>query len=126
MSARTVLLVNPTITSRRHARFPLSIMTMAAALEGSHDSMLIDGNMDRDAVRSVLDAVGRHRFDAVGVTDNFFEIGGDSLAATRIAAALSDELGLDVDTVAVLEAPSVAELASTVASGDQLAASMKG
>ena len=48
----------------------------------------------------------------VGVEDNFFEIGGDSLAATRIAAQLHEQLGLEVDTVAVFEAPSVAELAS--------------
>ena len=41
-----VLLINPRITSRPHARFPLSIMTMAGALEGRYDSTLIDGNMD--------------------------------------------------------------------------------
>jgi hypothetical protein len=44
-----VLLINTAITSRRRARFPLSIMTMAAALEGRYESTLIDGNMDRDA-----------------------------------------------------------------------------
>jgi acyl-CoA synthetase (AMP-forming)/AMP-acid ligase II len=49
---------------------------------------------------------------AVGVTDNFFEIGGDSLAATRIAAALAEQHGLRVDAVDVLEAASVAELAT--------------
>lgn len=48
---------------------------------------------------------------AIGRTDNFFEIGGDSLAATRIAARLRELLGVQVDTVAVFEAPSVAELA---------------
>ncbi|WP_426502051.1 AMP-binding protein [Dactylosporangium sp. McL0621] len=48
---------------------------------------------------------------AVGTTDNFFEIGGDSLAATRIAATARERLGVDVDTIAVLEAPTVAELA---------------
>jgi hypothetical protein len=36
-----VLLVNPTITSRRRARFPLSLMTIAAGLEGRFDSVLI-------------------------------------------------------------------------------------
>ncbi len=41
-----LLLINPKITARRHARFPLSIMTIAAALEDSHESMLIDGNVD--------------------------------------------------------------------------------
>ena len=46
---RVVLLINPKITTRRHARFPLSIMTIAAALEDGHDSMLVDGDVDRAA-----------------------------------------------------------------------------
>jgi radical SAM superfamily enzyme YgiQ (UPF0313 family) len=83
MSARgRVLLVNPTITSRRHARFPLSIMTMAAALEGRYDSLLIDGNMDREAVRTAADAVGKYSFDAVGVT-----VMGGPQVATAIAVS---------------------------------------
>lgn len=63
-----VLLINPRITLRRHARFPLSIMTMAGALEGRYDSTLIDGNMDHDAVRTACDAASAQHFDAVGVT----------------------------------------------------------
>jgi radical SAM superfamily enzyme YgiQ (UPF0313 family) len=63
-----VLLVNPRITSRRHARFPLSIMALAAALESRYDATLIDGNLDPDAARSVSDAIKKGRFDAVGVT----------------------------------------------------------
>ncbi|MFI5907474.1 AMP-binding protein [Dactylosporangium sp. NPDC051541] len=55
---------------------------------------------------------------AVGAADNFFEIGGDSLAATRIAATVRDRLGVDVDTIAVLEAPSVAELAQYILERD--------
>jgi radical SAM superfamily enzyme YgiQ (UPF0313 family) len=77
-----VLLVNPTITSRRHARFPLSIMTLAAALEERYDTMLIDGNIERDAERSVCDAVGRHAFDAVGIT-----VMGGPQVATAIAVS---------------------------------------
>ena len=82
MSAGRVLLVNPFITSRRHARFPLSIMTMAAALEGSHESTLIDGNMDRDALRSVSDALGSRPYDAVGIT-----VMGGPQVATAIAVS---------------------------------------
>ena len=63
MSTRgRVLLVNPRITSRRHARFPLSIMTMAAALERRYDSTIVDGNMDRDAARSACEALGKEPF----------------------------------------------------------------
>jgi radical SAM superfamily enzyme YgiQ (UPF0313 family) len=82
MSTRAeVLLVNPMITSRRHARFPLSIMTMAAALEGRYDSTLIDGNLDRDAVRSVSAALTRRPI-AVGVT-----VMGGPQVATAIAVS---------------------------------------
>ena len=65
---RRVLLVNPKITAPRHARFPLSIMTLAAALESRYDSTLVDGNLDRAAVRTACDAVRAHGFDAVGLT----------------------------------------------------------
>jgi radical SAM superfamily enzyme YgiQ (UPF0313 family) len=77
-----VLLVNPRITTRRHARFPLSIMTMAGALESTHDSTLIDGNMDRDAVRSVRDALVSAPYDAVGIT-----VMGGPQVATAIAVS---------------------------------------
>ncbi|WP_433040562.1 AMP-binding protein [Dactylosporangium sp. CS-033363] len=55
---------------------------------------------------------------AVGAADNFFEIGGDSLAATRIAATARERLGVDVDTIAVLEAPTVRELAQYIVERD--------
>jgi anaerobic magnesium-protoporphyrin IX monomethyl ester cyclase len=82
-----VLLVNPQITSRRRARFPLSIMTMAAAIEARYDSVLIDGNMDRDAVRAACDAVRAQPFDAVGVT----VMGGPQVAtAIEVSRALRE------------------------------------
>ncbi len=77
-----VLLINPRITSRRHARFPLSIMTMAAALEGRFDATLVDGNVDRDAVRSACDALRNEPFAAVGVT-----VMGGPQVATAIAVS---------------------------------------
>jgi anaerobic magnesium-protoporphyrin IX monomethyl ester cyclase len=86
MSARgRVLLINPRITSRKRARFPLSIMTMASALEDRYDAVLIDGNMDRNAVRSACDAVTQSAVDAVGVT----VMGGPQVAtAIEISRAL--------------------------------------
>ena len=49
-----VLLVNPTITSRRSARFPLAVLNLAAALEGRYGATLIDGNIDRDFISTAL------------------------------------------------------------------------
>ena len=43
-----ILLVNPTITSRRSARFPLSLLAVASSLEGRAECRIIDGNVDRN------------------------------------------------------------------------------
>lgn len=63
-----ILLVNPTITSRRSARFPLAVLNLAAALDGHHTSSIIDGNVDRDFLGAALRAVDLERADAVGVS----------------------------------------------------------
>ncbi|MCF8568746.1 amino acid adenylation domain-containing protein [Gordonia sp. HY002] len=52
--------------------------------------------------------------DRASVTESFFDLGGNSLAATRIAARVSDELGVDVKVRDVFDAPSVRELVATV------------
>lgn len=62
-----VLLVNPTITSRRHARFPLAVMSLAASLEGKCATRIIDGNVDREFIATALRALD-DGVDAVGVT----------------------------------------------------------
>ena len=63
-----VLLVNPAITSRRRARFPLSIMTLASAVDGRYEATLVDGNVDPHAVRTACDMVRDQSFVAVGIT----------------------------------------------------------
>jgi len=67
-AARPVLLVNPTITSPRHARFPLAVMALAAALEGKYRPIIIDGNVDRDFISSTVRLVGETSVAAVGIT----------------------------------------------------------
>ena len=67
-AARSVLLVNPTITSHRHARFPLAVMSLAAALEGKFDPVILDGNVDRDFISSSVRLASETSVAAVGIT----------------------------------------------------------
>ena len=66
--SRRVLLVNPKITSRRKARFPLSLLTMAASLADLCDSTVIDGNVETDGVETTLRAMSAGAYDAVGIS----------------------------------------------------------
>ena len=56
-ASQRVLLINPTITSHRHARFPLALMSLSAALEGKYQSTIIDGNVDRDYIATAVRAL---------------------------------------------------------------------
>ena len=69
MSAmQRVLLINPTITGKRHARFPLAVLSLASAVRGRHEPRILDGNIDRDFVATAARAARAGSVDAVGVT----------------------------------------------------------
>jgi radical SAM superfamily enzyme YgiQ (UPF0313 family) len=63
-----VLLVNPRITSRRHARFPLSLLALAAGLARTSECRIIDGNVDGDYLAKLQSVLAESRIDAVGMT----------------------------------------------------------
>ncbi|ORW10796.1 non-ribosomal peptide synthetase, partial [Mycobacterium kyorinense] len=52
--------------------------------------------------------------DQVGVDDSFFELGGDSLSAMRLVAAINTGLDAGLAVHAVFEAPTVAQLAPRI------------
>jgi len=41
-----VILFNPKATSPRNRRFPLSVLALAAVLEGREEYVIVDGNLD--------------------------------------------------------------------------------
>src|SRR5215475_4572529 len=56
---RPVLLINPRMCSPTAIRLPLSLLHLAAVLEGRYDYRLIDGNVDPDATGTALAALAR-------------------------------------------------------------------
>ncbi len=50
--------------------------------------------------------------ERIGVDESFFDMGGDSMLAMRLVAAVKASLGADLSVRAVFETPTVAELAS--------------
>jgi anaerobic magnesium-protoporphyrin IX monomethyl ester cyclase len=63
-----ILLVNPQITSKRSARFPLAVLNLSASLDDKYDSSIIDGNVDSDYIAHTLHAIDERRVEAVGVS----------------------------------------------------------
>ncbi|HSF41300.1 MAG TPA: non-ribosomal peptide synthase/polyketide synthase [Thermoanaerobaculia bacterium] len=71
----------------------------------------------RNAVEEILaeiwaEALGVER---VGAEDDFFELGGHSLLAVRLTSRVYDVLGIRLPVRAVFDAPTLGELAETVA-----------
>jgi amino acid adenylation domain-containing protein len=60
--------------------------------------------------------------DRVGVDDDFFELGGDSLSAVELLAGLSDRLGAELTAADLLEAPTPASLTARAARAESAAA----
>nr|WP_231997158.1 non-ribosomal peptide synthetase [Mycobacterium sp. 1245111.1] len=58
--------------------------------------------------------------ERVGVDDSFFDLGGDSLSAMRLVAAINNEMAGGVKVRAVFEAPAVAQLALRIGADEDL------
>jgi FkbH-like protein len=70
----------------------------------------------RDELQKRLSGIWQRvlRISPVGIHDNFFELGGDSFAAVRILSDVEAMTGYRLPLVALIEAPTIAELAELV------------
>jgi len=66
--SKNIILVNPKITSRRSARFPLSLLALAGSIENDRTCRIIDGNIDDNYLTTVRQALSEGGIGAVGIT----------------------------------------------------------
>ena len=68
-------------------------------------------DLERTLARLFQDMLGEEQ---VGIHDNFFDLGGNSLVATQLITRLREELEVEIALRALFEAPTVAQLAVVV------------
>ena len=63
-----IVLFNPRATRPRNCRLPLSILALAAVLEGREKYEVVDGNLDNDATGKILQLIDQHDLEMLGIT----------------------------------------------------------
>lgn len=96
---------------------------MIGPFETAHQNFLIHKTQIMDKALTVIDGTSAVIADLfaseikvgkVGVDDNFFDLGGDSLAAENLILAVQKRFGVDLQTSALLEAPTPRELGEMI------------
>ncbi len=65
---KPVILVNPRVCSKDSMRLPLSLLSLAAVLEGKFNYFLVDGNVDDRALEKIFDLIRVHGCVLLGLT----------------------------------------------------------
>lgn len=63
-----IILYNPRATKPRNRRFPLSVMALAAVLEGREEYEIVDGNLDENPTQTILDLIRQNNVELLGVS----------------------------------------------------------
>jgi anaerobic magnesium-protoporphyrin IX monomethyl ester cyclase len=63
-----IILFNPKATKPKNRRFPLSILALAAMLEGREEYTIVDGNVDSDPIGTILSLIDANSVDLLAVT----------------------------------------------------------
>ena len=99
----------PLNASGKIDRDALSSLTIAETKTVSRHA----GNqVEAEVAQIVADMLDR---DTVALDDDFFDLGGHSIAATRLAARLRTVFGVDIELASIFEQPQIAAIARMVA-----------
>lgn len=63
-----IILFNPRATKPRNRRFPLSVLSLAAMLEGKEDYRIVDGNLDPNPSETIGALIRNHVVELLAVT----------------------------------------------------------
>jgi radical SAM superfamily enzyme YgiQ (UPF0313 family) len=63
-----IILFNPKATKPKNRRFPLSVLALAAILEGREEYAIVDGNADPDPTGTILSLIDRNPVELLAVT----------------------------------------------------------
>lgn len=65
---RMIVLYNPKVTKPRNRRFPLSVLSIGAVLEGKEDYAIVDGNLDPQATATIAALIRERGARLLGVS----------------------------------------------------------
>ena len=63
-----LILYNPPSNAQRKPILPMSLLALGALLEGEHDYLIVDGNLERDPLAALDRAIRETGADILGVT----------------------------------------------------------
>src|SRR5690348_12222444 len=66
--ARVIVLLHPRCVKPKNRRFPLSILSIAAMLEGKEEYVIIDGNLDSRPAETLDRIAAEHKVEMVAVS----------------------------------------------------------
>lgn len=58
------------------------------------------------------------RIDTIGINDNFFDLGGDSLKVAQVATRIRDAFNVDIPLRLIFEGPTISDLVQAIAKSD--------
>jgi FkbH-like protein len=98
-----------------------SILSALKEAQGIRATASLDVTQPRDGMEKELTRIWERvlRISPIGIHDNFFDLGGNSLTAVRLLANLRSITERELPLVTLIEAPTIATLAERLADGSR-------